>query len=121
MAIVNITKAAKLAGVTRTTIYKKLSAGELSKVSGGKIDTSELERVFGPLTQEPEQAKQKDVVSTEQLLTQEIEFLKKQVNSLERDKNFLQEQLGATLLLENKTTAPKEPLLIKVIKAWRKT
>ena len=46
--IVSVTKAAKLANVSRTTIYEKIKAGELSRTTDG-IDTSELLRVFGEL------------------------------------------------------------------------
>lgn len=53
MAIVTLAEAAKLAGVSRQTIYRKAGNGELSttrKPDGTKaVDTSELERVFGPL------------------------------------------------------------------------
>lgn len=44
----SVTQAAKAAGVSRTTIYEKLNSGELSR-QDGKIDTSELLRVFGEL------------------------------------------------------------------------
>jgi hypothetical protein len=54
MAKHNLTQAAKLAGVSRSTIMRHLSEGKLSKEIGkdGKpcIDTSEIERVYG-LTQ----------------------------------------------------------------------
>jgi hypothetical protein len=53
MAIVTLAEAAKLARVSRQTIYRKAGNGELSttrKPDGTKaVDTSELERVFGPL------------------------------------------------------------------------
>jgi len=53
VAIVTLAEAAKLAGVSRQTIYRKAASGELStvrQVDGTKgVDTSELERVFGPL------------------------------------------------------------------------
>jgi len=48
MTIVTVTGAAKLARVSRGTIYNKIEAGELSKGPEG-IDTSELLRVFGTL------------------------------------------------------------------------
>lgn len=49
MAIVSITEAAELAGVSRGTLYNRIKSGELSR-SGDGVDTSELMRVFGPLS-----------------------------------------------------------------------
>lgn len=56
MARVSISEAARLAGVSRPTIYKLLKSGELSYTSAVKhgkpvktIDTSELMRVFGTI------------------------------------------------------------------------
>lgn len=46
--ILSITAAARAAGVSRTTIYEKVNAGDLSRTSEG-IDTAELLRVFGKL------------------------------------------------------------------------
>jgi len=60
MACHSVTEAAKLAGVTRRTIYRHLKAGKLSAIVTGSdnvvIETSELLRVYGALSQpEPEQ------------------------------------------------------------------
>lgn len=55
MAIISISEAARLTGKGRSTIQRKLKSGELSKVAQGDgspgVDTSELIRVFGELTQ----------------------------------------------------------------------
>lgn len=48
MAIVTLTEAAALAGVSRGTLYNRLKDGTLSRSEGG-VDISELLRVFGPL------------------------------------------------------------------------
>ena len=48
MALVSKSKAAKLAGVSRTTIHRYVNVGKLS-MTGDKVDTSELIRVFGSL------------------------------------------------------------------------
>lgn len=45
--IISVTKAAKEWGVSRTTIYQKVSNGELSRTADKKIDTAEMLRVFG--------------------------------------------------------------------------
>ena len=44
---ISVTKAAKEWGISRTTIYQKISDGELSRTADKKIDTSEMLRVFG--------------------------------------------------------------------------
>lgn len=47
--LVSKSKAAKLAGVSRTTIHRYVTDGKLS-MTGDQVDTSELLRVFGSLT-----------------------------------------------------------------------
>lgn len=52
MAKVSMSEAARLAGVSRQTLYRKVDAGELSVERDGdsvQVDTSELLRVFGTL------------------------------------------------------------------------
>ena len=44
---ISILEASKRLKVGRSTIYKKIASGELSKTPSGKIDPSELFRVFG--------------------------------------------------------------------------
>lgn len=47
--LLSVTEASKAVGCARSTIYDKIKSGELSRNSGGKIDTTELLRVFGEL------------------------------------------------------------------------
>jgi|GEM_PF-1790301 len=44
-----VSEAAKAAGVARSTLYRAIEAGELSRSTDKKIDTSELLRVYGEL------------------------------------------------------------------------
>lgn len=44
---ISVSEAAKRWAVSRTTIYKKIDDGELSRNSDKKIDTTEMLRVFG--------------------------------------------------------------------------
>jgi len=60
MALHTVSDAAKLAGVTRRTIYRYIKSGKLSAAvtddDNTKIETSELLRVFGKLSHpEPEE------------------------------------------------------------------
>lgn len=55
----DIKASAKFIKVSRTTLYKKISQGELSKNSNGLIDTSELLRVFGEPSSRDREHKEK--------------------------------------------------------------
>jgi predicted site-specific integrase-resolvase len=44
---VSVKKAAELSGVSRTTFYKYLNEGKISKGMDGTIDVAEIARVFG--------------------------------------------------------------------------
>lgn len=44
---ISVSEASKRWAVSRTTIYKKIDDGELSRNSDKKIDTAEMLRVFG--------------------------------------------------------------------------
>jgi predicted DNA-binding protein YlxM (UPF0122 family) len=44
---ISISEAAKMVKVSRNTIYDKLKSGELSRCPSGKVETSEILRVFG--------------------------------------------------------------------------
>jgi len=57
MAIVNISEAARLTGKSRTTIYKLIEQGKVSKsidsvTNAQGVDTSELIRVFGGISEQ---------------------------------------------------------------------
>lgn len=102
MASHTVTEAAELAGVTRRTIYRYIKAGKLSaSVTSGDgtvIDTSELLRVFGSLSQpEPEQVstgsheKQPEYVT---LLLAEMSQLREQVARLTSKVDDLQSKLA---------------------------
>lgn len=50
---ISISEAARTLKISRNTIKKRISDGELSKASSGKIETSELFRVFGSSPRPP--------------------------------------------------------------------
>ena len=102
MASHSVTEAAKLAGVTRRTIYRHIKAGKLSaSVTDGDntvIETSELLRVYGALSQpQPEQVStgshenQPEYVT---LLLAELSQLREQISSLASKVDELQGQLA---------------------------
>jgi len=49
MALVTVIEAAPLIGKSTQTLYRHIKAGKVSKNSDGKLDTSELIRVYGEL------------------------------------------------------------------------
>jgi excisionase family DNA binding protein len=102
MARHTVSEAAKLAGVTRRTIYRHIKAGKLSAtVTDGDsavIDTSELLRVYGVLSQpEPEQVytgsheNQPEYVT---LLLAEMSQMRAQIETLTGKVDELQSKLA---------------------------
>ena len=90
MKALSVLELAALYSMNRQSIYKRINKGDLSKNRDGKIDLSEAIRVFG----EPEQKKQ-DVATLQStalqketevdILKQQVDFLKKQLNLKRRD------------------------------------
>lgn len=131
MAKVSISEAARLAGISRPTIYKLMNSGQLnftSVVKAGRtvknIDTSELIRVFGTIENLP--AATAFTVKPEQNITQvnspdlqhlqhEIELLQKENEGLKEAVTSRDEHISslrqAMLLLEHKqdTQQPLPP------------
>ena len=97
MAVHTVIEAAKLAGVTRRTIYRYIKQGKLSTVVTGsdatQIETSELLRVFGSLSQ-PEESK----VSTGSQV-EEPEYVTRLMAEMSQLRDLVQRQ---QLLLEDK-------------------
>ncbi|HEA0799171.1 TPA: helix-turn-helix domain-containing protein [Escherichia coli] len=104
MALHSVTEAAKMAGVTRRTIYRYLKSGKLSAaVTGGdntQIETSELLRVFGSLSQP-----KVEEVSTE---SQENvpEYVTRLLDEMSRLREIIESQ--KTLLLEDKQSREQQ-------------
>lgn len=104
MALHSVTDAAKMAGVTRRTIYRYLKSGKLSAAVTGsdttQIETSELLRVFGSLSQ-PEAAE----VSTESQ-GNEPEYVTRLLDEMSRLREIIESQ--QTLLLEDKQSREQQ-------------
>lgn len=131
MAKVSISEAARLAGISRPTIYKLMNSGQLnftSVVKAGKtvknIDTSELIRVFGTIANLP--AAKDFTVNSEQEITQvntpDLQHLQHEIELLQKENEGLKEAVAsreehisslrqAMLLLEHKqdTLQPSPP------------
>lgn len=111
---------AKLYGLNRQSIYKRINKGDLSKGSDGKVDLAEAIRVLG----EPSERNQNVTTlhSTELQKQTEVDSLKLQVDMLQRQlrkaeetEDFLKEQIKtkdqSIHLLQTLLSAPrtKEP------------
>ena len=131
MAKVSISEAARLAGISRPTIYKLMNSGQLnftSVVMAGRtvknIDTSELIRVFGTIENLP--AATDFTVKPEQQITQvnspDLQDLQHKIELLQKENEGLKEAVAsrdehisslrqAMLLLEHKqdTQQPLPP------------
>lgn len=140
MAKVSISEAARLAGISRPTIYKLMNSGKLnftSVVKAGKtvknIDTSELIRVFGTIENLP--AATEFTVKSEQEITQVnthgLQHLQHKIELLQQENEGLKEAVAsrdehisslrqAMLLLEHKQdTQPPLPPPAKWWQFWK--
>ena len=108
---VGASKAAKIANVARSTIYKDMDDGTLSFTVGGKgnkkIDISELERVYGNLNTPDSKKTSEDVRekqpktdkkdNSDSTLSGEIKLLREQIQRIdqmnERERERLEKQI----------------------------
>lgn len=95
--LVDKSKAARMVGVSRQTIHRKVSSGELS-ATDGQIDTSELIRVFGSIKEPddtPSDASQ-PVTRPSQAASNIQVQLQARVDTLETELAVTREQLRDT-------------------------
>lgn len=91
MKALSVIELAKLYGLNRQSIYKRIKKGDLSKNRDGKIDLSEAIRVFG----EPAQRSNSNVTtlqSTQVQKSAEVDILKQQVDMLQKQLELAQER-----------------------------
>ena len=102
MAQLSLTEVSKRFNVNRTTIYRAVSSGKLSRLDNGLFDLAEVIRVFGeaPSTTQaaPQQNEQSKLV---EVLERELLFLKNQIEQKDKQINNL------TLLLETSAQRPE--------------
>ena len=94
---ISITSASEMMKVARSTIYKKIESGELSRCASGKVETSELFRVFGSptdrTTRQEEKTHIEDIktLSPQDTATLSLHFLEK--TALQAQIKILEEAL----------------------------
>ena len=97
MAHLSLTEVSKRFNVNRTTIYRAVNNGKLSRLSNGLFDLAEVIRVFGeaptPVKSEPVPDKESKLV---EVLERELLFLKNQIEQKDKQINSLQLLLGTS-------------------------
>lgn len=129
MSNISINQASKLFKVSRNTIYARINKGEMTKNSEGHVSVQDMMRLFGNKsdkkatekavnellnsTNNIEQKIEQSKNNNEQLLLQQIEQLKVQVEQLEKQLEYvkaneawLKQQLDQKLI-EHKTYEKK--------------
>ena len=106
MAQLSLTEVSKRFNINRTTVYRAVSTGKLSRLSNGMFDLAEVIRVFGeapaPVKSEPVPDKgSSDQSKLVEVLERELLFLKNQIEQKDKQINNL------TLLLETSAQRPE--------------
>lgn len=106
MAQLSLTEVSKRFNVNRTTVYRAVSNGKLSRLNNGMFDLAEVIRVFGeaptPVKSEPVPDKgSSDQSKLVEVLERELLFLKNQIEQKDKQINNL------TLLLESSKQRPE--------------
>lgn len=118
MSRISINKASQDFGVSRNTLYKYIKQGKLTKDNEGKLDTSDLVRVFSQHAQNKqdgsihttpnEQLKTENEQLKQQLAISEIRIneLKSQLDYVRQNETWLKQQLDQKLI-EHKSNEKK--------------
>lgn len=106
MAQLSLTEVSKRFNINRTTVYRAVSNGKLSRLNNGMFDLAEVIRVFGeaptPVKSEPVPDKgSSDQSKLVEVLERELLFLKNQIEQKDKQINNL------TLLLESSKQRPE--------------
>ena len=101
MKALSVIELAKLYGMNRQSIYKRINKGDLSKNSNGKIDLAEAIRVFG----EPSHRSNPNVTKLQppavqksaelDIMRQQVDMLQKQLELAQEREQFQREELKA--------------------------
>jgi hypothetical protein len=85
MSLVTIIEAASLTGLSTQTLYRHIKSGKVSRESNGKIQTSELIRVYGELRTTEKDKKQSSDNTAPDINNNVVSLLQAQITKLERD------------------------------------
>jgi hypothetical protein len=118
MPLVSKSEAARLVGVTRQTIHRKIKTGELS-ATGSEVDTSELIRVFGAIsdgtqpvtpTLQPDSAVQTTLQARVDGLESQLAVTREQLADTSKDRDewreIAKEATSNVKLITNQAAAP---------------
>jgi len=138
MALVSISEAARLTGKARSTLHKYIKQGKLSTTTdqntGNKsIETSELIRVFGKISNSSTTDSdgvtnvsklQQETPNTTQSLQIKLQLLEQENAHLKAEKELLSKNLDdirqAMLLIESKLPTTPEPIApVPAKKSWQ--
>ncbi|MEY0243821.1 DNA-binding protein [Providencia rettgeri] len=138
MALVSISEAARLTGKARSTLHKYIKQGKLSittdQNTGKKnIETSELIRVFGKISNLPATTSdsvtsvsklQHETPNDTQSLQVKLQLLEQENTHLKAEKELLSKNLDdirqAMLLIESKLPTTPEPVVaVPTKKPWQ--
>ena len=100
-------------GVARSTVYKHIKQGLISRLDNGLIDVAEVVRVYGEPSQTTQRNIKKSVIDNAEtaILKEKIAFLESQLAQAEKREEWLKGQVETTQetikLLEHKQSAKK--------------
>lgn len=97
MAQITLTELSKRFGINRTTIYRAVNSGKISRLDNGKFDLSEVLRVFGepnpiPAKDSIQNTNEKEIIS---ILKSQVDLLTKQLEQKDNQIDHLQRLLVA--------------------------
>ena len=111
MAQITLTELSKRFGINRTTIYRAVNSGKISRLDNGKFDLSEVLRVFGepPALVQHDAPQQNEQSKLVEVLERELLFLKNQIEQKDKQINSLQLLLGTSTQRPESTQSNDAP------------
>ena len=102
MAKLSLSEVSKRFNVSRSTLYRAIKEGRLSRSSDGLFDVSEVIRCFGePVTKQKEEEPQ--VIKNDADLRQLVDFMKKEIDAYkDREQRYLDQIDRFQLLIGHK-------------------
>ena len=110
-------------GVARSTVYKHIKQGLISRLDNGLIDVAEVVRVYGEPSQTTQRNIKKSVIDNTEtaILKEKIAFLEAQLAQAEKREEWLKGQVETAQqtikLLEHKQQSPKKGLFGRLLGA----